>query len=197
MLWPRPSVHLGQLAPTTLPQCRLVSNPRSAGLSLSLSLSLAFRSVGFSLSLSVSPTLSLSVCLAPPLSQCLALFTLPRGFLCLLTLPSLSPAGGRGGWGRPSIAVPCPPPPGAGSATCAAPLGLRTRTHPHFAPGAVFASVFQMLLKRSHSRHRCWPCVGPLVGLATVSLWRVLDARSKVHCPLYARGGGVCVRGVL
>ena len=32
MLWPWPSVHLGQLAPTTLPQCRLVSNPCSAGL---------------------------------------------------------------------------------------------------------------------------------------------------------------------
>ena len=30
VLWPWPSVHLGQLAPTTLPQCRLVSNPRSA-----------------------------------------------------------------------------------------------------------------------------------------------------------------------
>ena len=26
VLWPWPSVHLGQLAPTTLPQCRLVSN---------------------------------------------------------------------------------------------------------------------------------------------------------------------------
>ena len=32
VLWPWPSVHLGQLAPTTLPQCRLVSNPCSAGL---------------------------------------------------------------------------------------------------------------------------------------------------------------------
>ena len=55
MLWPWPSVDLGQLAPTTLPQCRLVSNPCYAGLSLSLYL--AFRSVGFSLSLCVSPTL--------------------------------------------------------------------------------------------------------------------------------------------
>ena len=36
VLWPWPSVHVGQLAPTTLPQCRLVSNPCSAGLSLSL-----------------------------------------------------------------------------------------------------------------------------------------------------------------
>ena len=61
------SVHLGQLAPTTLPQCPLDSNSRCAGLSLSL----AFRSVGLSLSLSV----------------CLALFTLPRGFIFLLTLP--------------------------------------------------------------------------------------------------------------
>ena len=51
------SVHLGQLAPTTLPQCRLVSNSHSAGLSLSL----AFCSVGLSLSLCVSPSLSLSV----------------------------------------------------------------------------------------------------------------------------------------
>ena len=71
MLWPWPSVHPGQLAPTTLPQCRLVSNPRSAGLSLSLSL--AFCSVGFSLplcrahsiSLYASPSLSLSVCVSP------------------------------------------------------------------------------------------------------------------------------------
>ena len=83
VLWPWSFVHLGQLAPTTLPKCRLVSNPRSAGLSLSL----AFRSVGFSLSLCVSPTLSLSVCLALSLSRCLALFTLPQGFLFLLTLP--------------------------------------------------------------------------------------------------------------
>ena len=34
VLWPCPPVHLGQLAPTTLPQCRLLSNPRSAGLFL-------------------------------------------------------------------------------------------------------------------------------------------------------------------
>ena len=31
VLWPWPSLHLGQLAPTTLPQCRLVSNPSSDG----------------------------------------------------------------------------------------------------------------------------------------------------------------------
>ena len=34
MLWPWPSVHQGQLAPTTLPQCRLVSNPCPADLAL-------------------------------------------------------------------------------------------------------------------------------------------------------------------
>ena len=63
MLWL--SVHLGQLAPTTLPQCRFVSNSRSAGLSLSL-----------------WPFASRA-----SLSACLALFTLPRGFIFLLTLP--------------------------------------------------------------------------------------------------------------
>ena len=31
VLWPGPSVHRGRLTPTTLPQCRLVSNPCSAG----------------------------------------------------------------------------------------------------------------------------------------------------------------------
>ena len=45
-------IHLGQLAPTTLPQLRLVSNARSAGLSLS--------GLPPSLSLSVSRSLSLS-----------------------------------------------------------------------------------------------------------------------------------------
>ena len=34
VLWPWPSVHRGELAPTTLPQCRLVSNPCPAGLAL-------------------------------------------------------------------------------------------------------------------------------------------------------------------
>ena len=84
MVWRWPSVHLGQLAPTILPQCRLVSNPRCAGLSLSV----AFRSVGFSLSLCVSRPFFLSLCVSHPLSlsQCLALLTLPRGFLFLLTL---------------------------------------------------------------------------------------------------------------
>ena len=51
MLWPWPPVHLGQLAPTSLPQCRLVPNPCSAGLSLS----------GPSLCASLPPTLSLSL----------------------------------------------------------------------------------------------------------------------------------------
>ena len=51
-------IHLGQLAPTTLPQCRLVSNARSAGLSLSRSLSLS--GLPPSLSLSLCPALSLS-----------------------------------------------------------------------------------------------------------------------------------------
>ena len=88
VLWPWPSVHLGQLAPTTLPQCRLVSNPCSAGLSLSLSL--AFRSVGFALFLYASPTPSLSVSrpVSPSLSLSLSLFV-PRPLplpLCL-TLP--------------------------------------------------------------------------------------------------------------
>ena len=45
MLWL--SVHLGQLAPTTLPQCQLVSNSRSAGLSLSLRVSLSLSGLGF------------------------------------------------------------------------------------------------------------------------------------------------------
>ena len=31
MLWPWPSVHVGQLAPTTLPQCRLVSRRGGGG----------------------------------------------------------------------------------------------------------------------------------------------------------------------
>ena len=53
------AVHLGQLAPTTLPQCRLVSNSRSAGLSLSL---WPF-ALWASLSLCVSP--SLSPCVSP------------------------------------------------------------------------------------------------------------------------------------
>ena len=34
VLWPWPSIHWGQLSPTTLPQCRLVSHPCSAGLAL-------------------------------------------------------------------------------------------------------------------------------------------------------------------
>ena len=56
-------VHLGQLAPATLPQCRLVSNTRSATLSLSLSRCL---SISLFLSLWPSPH-SLSLC-DPPLS---------------------------------------------------------------------------------------------------------------------------------
>ena len=81
VLWHWPSVHLVQLAPTTLPQCRLVSNPRSAGLFLS--------GVSLCALLSVCVCLahSLSLCLALSLSQCLALLTLPRGFLFLFTLP--------------------------------------------------------------------------------------------------------------
>ena len=58
MVWPWPPVHLGQLAPTSLPQCRLVSNPCSAGLSLS----------GPSLCASLHPTLSLSLSVTRPLS---------------------------------------------------------------------------------------------------------------------------------
>ena len=88
VLWP--SVHLGQVAPTTLPQCRLVSNPRFAGLSLSLSL--AFCSAGFSLSVCVSP--SLSLCVPRPLSLCVCVCVPrplhpPKGF-------SLSPHPPRG-----------------------------------------------------------------------------------------------------
>ena len=48
------------------PTVRLVSNPRSAGLSLSLSL--AFCSVGFSLSVCLAHSLSLSLCVPRPLS---------------------------------------------------------------------------------------------------------------------------------
>ena len=59
MLWPWPPVHLGQLAPISLPQCRLVSNPCSAGLSLS----------GPSLCASLHPTLSLSLRDPPSLSR--------------------------------------------------------------------------------------------------------------------------------
>ena len=57
-------IYLGKLAPTTLPQCQLVSNTRSAGLSLSRSLSLWPSSLPLSLSLS----LSLSVCVSRSLS---------------------------------------------------------------------------------------------------------------------------------
>ena len=57
VLWPWPCVHLGELAPTTLPQCRLVSNPRSAGLFLS---GLSLRGL-LSLILSMSRPLSLFV----------------------------------------------------------------------------------------------------------------------------------------
>ena len=57
VLGPWPFVHLGQLAPTTLPHCRLVSNPRSARLSLFPSLSLS----GLLLCGLLSLSLSLSV----------------------------------------------------------------------------------------------------------------------------------------
>ena len=60
VLWPWPSVHLGQLAPTSLPQCRLVSNPCSAGLSLSLALRSVLLFLPLSLSLRDPPSLSLS-----------------------------------------------------------------------------------------------------------------------------------------
>ena len=94
VLWPWPSVHMGQLAPTTLSQCQLVSNPCSAGLSLSL----AFRCVGFSLCLCVSPTLFLYVSSPPSLSVFRPVhpptgFSLsphpPQGCFFLFTLPTL------------------------------------------------------------------------------------------------------------
>ena len=89
VLWPWPSVHLGQLAPTTLPQCRVVSNPCSAGLSLSLSL--AFRSVGFALFLCASPTSSTSVSRPPSLSVSPSLSPRVSLSLSLLAL-SFSPS---------------------------------------------------------------------------------------------------------
>ena len=86
VLWPWPSVHLGQLAPTTLPQCRLVSNPCSAGLSLSLSL-WPF-ALWASLSFSAPCPLPLPLCLSLPLSLCLALSLPSRPFFFSLSPPS-------------------------------------------------------------------------------------------------------------
>ena len=68
-------IHLGQLAPTTLPQCRLVSNARSAGLSLSLSLSLS----GLPPSLSLCVPLSLSLSRIKGVSGCSVGLYPPRG----------------------------------------------------------------------------------------------------------------------
>ena len=82
------SVHVGQLAPNTLPQCRLVSNSRSGVLSLSLSLSLwPFCSVGLSVCVCVSP--SLSLCVSPSsASQGVFSFSSPS----LGGFPSFSPS---------------------------------------------------------------------------------------------------------
>ena len=56
---------LGQLAPTTLPQCWLVSNSRSAGLSLPLAICSVGLSLSFCVCVCVSRPLCVCVCVSP------------------------------------------------------------------------------------------------------------------------------------
>ena len=92
VLWPWPSVHLGQLTPTTLPQCRFVSNPCSSGLRLSLLPFAPWASLSFSgprpVPLSLCLALLLSLCLPLSFSLCLPLSLPLRPFSFSLSAPS-------------------------------------------------------------------------------------------------------------
>ena len=120
VLWPWPSVHVGQLAPTTLPQCRLVSNPCSAGLSLSLS--------------------GLSLCGLRSLSLCLW-FVPGGGAPCVAS--SLVPRC-RGLWGSGAVGwvglLRADRPPGGGGVTPTSRLGAGVPP----APGARYADSLRV-----------------------------------------------------